>query len=353
MDASGLSSETETLTQSLFKTASALSKRHAEWANTLAAREAAMYAENEELKRKTMAELASARAAAQAELEAVQKQISEEQATWQAEREHISHTQEFQARVKVDVGGLRFTTSRSTLQAVPGSMLDAYFSGRHTNETDEEGYHFIDRDGTHFRHILNFLRDPSNFTLELPGEQMKELLVETECYGLTQHMASACPALAEMLRKKHLGWLADATVGCYIECKMPQADVEYLYVDSMEMGSDGQPEQLDVIMECTSGESFGLHGQPAHLFRGFAASPGAGTLMQFKEIIQDYLSDQGGHKGNRVGQRKKKGGQPHAQQYLQQYGLMHECVTVVYDGARPALRGTSKKLQYACSIKTG
>ena len=82
-----------------------------------------------------MAELASARAAAKAELEAVQKQISEEQATWQAERERISHTQKFQARVKVDVGGLKITTSRSTLQAVPGSMLDAYFSGRHTNET--------------------------------------------------------------------------------------------------------------------------------------------------------------------------------------------------------------------------
>lgn len=346
MDATGHSSETETLTQSLFQTALALSKRHGEWANTLAAREAAMYAENEELKRKTMAELASARAAAQAELEAVRKQISEEQATWQAERERISHTQKFQARVKVDVGGLKITTSRSTLQAVPGSMLDAYFSGRHTNETDEEGYHFIDRDGTHFRHILNFLRDPSNFTLELPGEQMKELLVEAEYYGLTQHMAGACPALAEMLRKKHLGWLADATVGCYVECKMPQAGVEYLYVDSMEMGSDGKPMQLDVIMVCTSGES--LRVLPI-------ASP---ALMQFKQTIQNYLSSHAGRSGNSrtygtAFGGQPRGGQPHAQEYLQQYGLVHERVTVVYDGAKPALRGKSKKLQYACSIITG
>ena len=400
MDASGHSSETETLTQSLFETALALSKRHGEWANTLAAREAAMYAENEELKRKTMAELASARAAAKAELEAVQKQISEEQATWQAERERISHTQKFQARVKVDVGGLKITTSRSTLQAVPGSMLDAYFSGRHTNETDEEGYHFIDRDGTHFRHILNFLRDPSNFSLELPGEQMKELLVEAEYYGLTQHMAGACPALAEMLRKKHLGWLADATVGCYVECKMPQAGVEYLYVDSMEMGSDGKPMQLDVIMvHCevddvflghtpaaspfgaapaaspfgaapspfggaATSSTFGGAGAPSPFGSGgpfgYAASSrspgGAGTLMQFKQTIQQYLSNHGGDRGNKLaGKLKKKSGQPHAQEYmyLQQYGLVHECVTVVYDGANPALRGKSKKLQYACSINTG
>ena len=409
-----------------------------------------MYAENEELKRKTMAELASARAAAKAELEAVQKQISEEQATWQAERERISHTQKFQARVKVDVGGLKITTSRSTLQAVPGSMLDAYFSGRHTNETDEEGYHFIDRDGTHFRHILNFLRDPSNFSLELPGEQMKELLVEAEYYGLTQHMAGACPALAEMLRKKHLGWLADATVGCYVECKMPQAGVEYLYVDSMEMGSDGKPMQLDVIMvHCEVDEVFlghpfgyaassrspasgaraagtaaeatataavataaaattaakamvppqeGLFARKAAMAvaarravgeRARAAAPptklseqmlaeidetfslgevgeivtavqrlagGAGTLMQFKQTIQQYLSNHGGDRGNKLaGKLKKKSGQPHAQEYmyLQQYGLVHECVTVVYDGANPALRGKSKKLQYACSINTG
>ena len=360
MDASGHSSETETLTQSLFETALALSKRHGEWANTLAAREAAMYAENEELKRKTMAELASARAAAKAELEAVQKQISEEQATWQAERERISHTQKFQARVKVDVGGLKITTSRSTLQAVPGSMLDAYFSGRHTNETDEEGYHFIDRDGTHFRHILNFLRDPSNFSLELPGEQMKELLVEAEYYGLTQHMAGACPALAEMLRKKHLGWLADATVGCYVECKMPQAGVEYLYVDSMEMGSDGKPMQLDVIMVHCEVDDVLLGHQLYGLEYGYAASSrspgGAGTLMQFKQTIQQYLSNHGGDRGNKpAGKLKKKSGQPHAQEYmyLQQYGLVHECVTVVYDGANPALRGKSKKLQYACSINTG
>ena len=333
-----------------------------------------MYAENEELKRKTMAELASARAAAKAELEAVQKQISEEQATWQAERERISHTQKFQARVKVDVGGLKITTSRSTLQAVPGSMLDAYFSGRHTNETDEEGYHFIDRDGTHFRHILNFLRDPSNFSLELPGEQMKELLVEAEYYGLTQHMAGACPALAEMLRKKHLGWLADATVGCYVECKMPQAGVEYLYVDSMEMGSDGKPMQLDVIMVQAMMQVSGYGATRGYDdyeqereaddvisgYVGYAASSrspgGAGTLMQFKQTIQQYLSNHGGDRGNKLaGKLKKKSGQPHAQEYmyLQQYGLVHECVTVVYDGANPALRGKSKKLQYACSINTG
>ena len=78
--------------------------------------------------------------------------------------------------------------------------------------------------------------------------------------------------------------------------------------------------------------------------------------MQFKQTIQQYLSNHGGDRGNKLaGKLKKKSGQPHAQEYmyLQQYGLVHECVTVVYDGANPALRGKSKKLQYACSINTG
>jgi uracil-DNA glycosylase len=46
-------------------------------------------------------------------------------------------------------------------------MLAAMFSGRHLNSQDEDGRYFIDRDGTHFRHILNFLRDGETY---LPTE---------------------------------------------------------------------------------------------------------------------------------------------------------------------------------------
>ena len=46
-------------------------------------------------------------------------------------------------------------------------MLAAMFSGRHLTAIDEDGRYFIDRDGTHFRHILNFLRDGETY---LPTE---------------------------------------------------------------------------------------------------------------------------------------------------------------------------------------
>lgn len=40
-------------------------------------------------------------------------------------------------------------------------MLAAMFSGRYSLEQDNQGRYFIDRDGTYFVYILNYLRDPS------------------------------------------------------------------------------------------------------------------------------------------------------------------------------------------------
>ena len=67
----------------------------------------------------------------------------------------------------MSVGGAHFETSIDTLTKYSNSMLAAMFSGRHLNSQDEDGRYFIDRDGTHFRHILNFLRDGETY---LPTE---------------------------------------------------------------------------------------------------------------------------------------------------------------------------------------
>ena len=40
----------------------------------------------------------------------------------------------------------------------PGSILHGMFSGRFDSKPAEDGSYFIDRDGTHFRYILNYLR---------------------------------------------------------------------------------------------------------------------------------------------------------------------------------------------------
>ena len=83
--------------------------------------------------------------------------------------------------VKLNVGGSHFTTSLQTLTRDPNSMLAAMFSGRHEVETTEDGSFFIDRDGTYFRFILNYLR---NGELILPegAKFLEELEVEARFY---------------------------------------------------------------------------------------------------------------------------------------------------------------------------
>ena len=64
-----------------------------------------------------------------------------------------------------------------------GSMLHTMFSGRFDTKPGEDGSYFIDRDGTHFRHILNYLRTGK---LVLPDDKVvrKELLSEAEFYRI-------------------------------------------------------------------------------------------------------------------------------------------------------------------------
>ena len=89
----------------------------------------------------------------------------------------------FPSIVKLNVGGQHFTTSLQTLTRDPNSILAAMFSGRHKLETTEDGSFFIDRDGTYFRFILNYLR---NGELILPegATFLKELEAEAKFYQL-------------------------------------------------------------------------------------------------------------------------------------------------------------------------
>jgi hypothetical protein len=93
--------------------------------------------------------------------------------------------------VKLDVGGMKFTTTVATLQNIPGSMLSTMFSGRHTISLNSEGYYFIDRDGTQFRHILNMLRSPGEYKLALSKSDMLELEHEARYYCLLDAFESA------------------------------------------------------------------------------------------------------------------------------------------------------------------
>ena len=89
----------------------------------------------------------------------------------------------FSSTVKLNVGGQYFTTSVQTLRKDPNSMLAGMFSGKFDTKPSEDGSFFIDRDGTHFRFILNYLRT-GKLTLPEGATFLKELEEEAEFYQI-------------------------------------------------------------------------------------------------------------------------------------------------------------------------
>ncbi|XP_040049952.2 BTB/POZ domain-containing protein KCTD6 isoform X1 [Gasterosteus aculeatus] len=85
--------------------------------------------------------------------------------------------------VTLNVGGCLYTTSLSTLQRYPDSMLGAMFRGDFPTTRDSQGSYFIDRDGTLFRYILNFLRT-SELTLPLDFTETDLLRKEADFYQI-------------------------------------------------------------------------------------------------------------------------------------------------------------------------
>ena len=72
-------------------------------------------------------------------------------------------------------------------------MLHAMFSGRFDTKPSVDGSYFIDRDGTHFRYILNYLRTGQ---LIVPKDETMrvELLAEAEFYQIEGLVNSLSPS---------------------------------------------------------------------------------------------------------------------------------------------------------------
>ena len=90
--------------------------------------------------------------------------------------------------IRLNVGGVWYTTTLSTLQTFPDSIFPKMLSQRDnkkrgSKEDEAKGYYFIDRDGDLFRYILNFMRTEE---LSLPAnfQDMNQLIKEAEFYGL-------------------------------------------------------------------------------------------------------------------------------------------------------------------------
>ena len=124
--------------------------------------------------------------------------------------------------VKLNVGGFPFTTTMMTLTKDPNSKLAALFSGTLEMKPSEDGSFFIDRDGTYFRYILNYLRD-GKLILPESATFVKELEAEAKYYqlhGILDELKPKVPKAFEksvILNEEHRGilncWLPKGLVG--------------------------------------------------------------------------------------------------------------------------------------------
>jgi hypothetical protein len=102
---------------------------------------------------KGLAELDTERTAALAEADARRADLQREVATMH------QHKEAQEGRVELNIGGYRFETSVQTLRRLPHTFFDAYFSGRYAQDVCTDGSIFVDRDGEHFGHVLEYMRD--------------------------------------------------------------------------------------------------------------------------------------------------------------------------------------------------
>jgi hypothetical protein len=146
---------------------------------------------------KVMEEAEAVKAEARAEASEIARKVLEDRAALEAEKAAMEKAHTFQSSqiILLNVGGHRFETSRQTLTSIPDTYLSSLFSGRFELATDADGAYFIERDGSHFQHVLNFLCDPEeryNFTAsplhrlypDATEAQREELKMELNFYGL-------------------------------------------------------------------------------------------------------------------------------------------------------------------------
>ncbi|GCB60045.1 BTB/POZ domain-containing protein KCTD14 isoform X2 [Scyliorhinus torazame] len=94
-------------------------------------------------------------------------------------KSNVGSPQSASLAISLNVGGHIYSTLLGTLLKYPGSKLAEMFNSPSRPTLDLEGRYFIDRDGTHFKHVLGFLRGH-----EPPPSLAEEVYQEAMYYGI-------------------------------------------------------------------------------------------------------------------------------------------------------------------------
>jgi len=137
------------------------------------------------------------------QLQEDKKKTKEEKQKWEEEKAKINATFVFHGQIiDLNVGGTRYTTSRSTLTKYPESMLGVMFSGTHDLEAMKcsDGSFFIDRDGARFKFILDYLRDGEEIVQSFPKsvDVLLALSFDAKYYQLDSLVTAVCSLLRDI-----------------------------------------------------------------------------------------------------------------------------------------------------------
>jgi hypothetical protein len=155
-----------------------------------------------ELKRRetALAERKRLVAAAERRLEAVsaeltnrRQRVDAERSRVDRERDAVDRLRQMQAsRIRLDVGGTVFETSRRTMiDRDPTSLLAAMFAddgsgGEVRLKPETDGSYFVDRDGAYFRYVIEYLRNGAAASMPADIATARHVLCEAKFYRLRQ-----------------------------------------------------------------------------------------------------------------------------------------------------------------------
>ncbi|KAI7893188.1 uncharacterized protein EV154DRAFT_561645 [Mucor mucedo] len=105
------------------------------------------------------------------------KELSKEKENAKSDTEQEEGMRFQSEKVRLNVGGNIFETSLSTLRRDTNSLLATMFSGKHPIMAESDGSYFIDRDPSHFRLVLNYLRD-----LRIPPTILQDVRIRQELF---------------------------------------------------------------------------------------------------------------------------------------------------------------------------
>eukprot|EP01084_Bolivina_argentea_P176007 304655_1 len=85
--------------------------------------------------------------------------------------------------ITLNIGGTKYQTTITTLCSNSNCIFAAMFSGKYLLKASEDGSYFVDRNGEHFRYILDFLRT-NQCIIPKSDYLLKHLYAESEFYQL-------------------------------------------------------------------------------------------------------------------------------------------------------------------------